>query len=257
MTTPDHPSLEEVRRHWGLAVDFHRRPEHLAGFDKMIQTVQAQAWSEAYATGIYDEVTSRDNPIDFGFGLQTISPCRVNPYGETFSMGPDPDDAPSDIEQLYRLLDIEADIAEMARHHGSLLGRTMLGLTARSLAESGFEVPGRGDTLIFRRVAGSTAYKLESLDSTIGQLAAEELHHLLDEVKPASGIPSLGDLVLRPVTPINLLHFLPSDTSQARLGWMLEDGQITAELPTDEASGQGPEVLRVSMDALLQINQRL
>ena len=33
MTTPDHPSLEEVRRHWGLAVDFHRRPEHLAGFD--------------------------------------------------------------------------------------------------------------------------------------------------------------------------------------------------------------------------------
>ena len=257
MTTPDHPSLEEVRRHWGLAVDIHRRPEHLAGFDKLIQSVQAQAWSEAYATGIYDEVTSRDNPIDFGFGLQIISPCRANPYGETFPMGPDPDEAPSDIEQLYRLLDTEADIAEMARHHGSLLGRTMLGLTARSLAESGFAVPGRGDTLIFRRVAGSTAYKLESLDTSGVYLVAGSVHYLLDEVKPASGSPSLGDLVLRPVTPINLLHFLPSDTSQARLGWMLEDGQITAELPTDEASGQGPEVLRVSLDALLQINQRL
>lgn len=257
MTTPDHPSLDEVRRHWGLAVDFHRRPEHLAGFDKLIQSIQARSWGEAYYTGVYDEVTSRDNPIDFGFGLQTISPCRVNPYGETFSMGPDPDEAPSDIEQLYRLLDTEADIAEMARHHGSLLGRTMLGLTARSLAESGFAVPGRGDTLAFRRVAGSTAYKLESLDTSADQLAAEELHHLLDEVKPASGIPSLGDLVLRPMTSINLLHFLPSDTGQARLGWMLEDGQITAELPTDEASGQGPEVLRVSLDALLQINQRL
>lgn len=257
MTTPDHPSLEEVRRHWGLAVDIHRRPEHLAGFDKMIQSVQAQAWSEAYATGIYDEVTSRDNPIDFGFGLQIISPCRANPYGETFPMGPDPDEAPSDIEQLYRLLDTEADIAEMARHHGSLLGRTMLRMAARNMAEHEIVVPGRGDTLAFRRVAGSTAYKLESLNTSADQLAAEELHHVLDEVKPASGIPSLGDLMLRPVTPINLLHFLPSDTSQARLGWMLEDGQITAELPTDEASGQGPEVLRVSLDALLQINQRL
>ena len=255
MTTPDHPSLEEVRRHWGLAVDFHRRPEHLAGFDKMIQTVQAQAWSEAYATGIYDEVTSRDNPIDFGFGLQIISPCRANPYGETFSMGPDPDEAPSDIEQLYRLLDTEADIAEMARHHGSLLGRTMLRMAARNMAEHEIVVPGRGDTLAFRRVAGSTAYKLESLDSTIGQLAAEELHHVLDEVKPASGIPSLGDLMLRRVTLINLLHFLPSDTGPARLGWMLEDGRITTELPTGNDPDQGPEVLRVSMDALLQINQ--
>lgn len=257
MTTPDHPSLDEVRRHWGLAVDFHRRPEHLAGFDKLIQSIQARAWGEAYYTGVYDEVTSRDNPIDFGFGPQIISPRRVNPYGETFSMGPDPDAAPSDTEQLHRLLDTEADIAEMARHHGSLLGRTMLRMTARTLADHDIVVPGRGDTLAFRRVAGSAVYELESLDSSIGQLAAEELHHLLDEVKPASGIPSLGDLVLRPMASINLLHFLPNDTDTARLGWMLEDGRITTELAADNGSDQGPEVLRVSMDALLQINQRL
>ena len=35
--TPNHPSLEEVRRHWGLAVDIHRREERLAEFDRMIR----------------------------------------------------------------------------------------------------------------------------------------------------------------------------------------------------------------------------
>ena len=31
------PSLEEVRRHWGLAVDRHRREERLAEFDRMVK----------------------------------------------------------------------------------------------------------------------------------------------------------------------------------------------------------------------------
>lgn len=31
------PSLEEVRRHWGLAVDTHRREERLDQFDRMIK----------------------------------------------------------------------------------------------------------------------------------------------------------------------------------------------------------------------------
>lgn len=31
------PSLEEVRRHWGLAVDQHRREDRLAGFDRMMK----------------------------------------------------------------------------------------------------------------------------------------------------------------------------------------------------------------------------
>ena len=42
--TPDHPSLEEVRRHWGLAVDIHRRDERLAEFDRLIQAVRAEAF---------------------------------------------------------------------------------------------------------------------------------------------------------------------------------------------------------------------
>ena len=43
--TPDHPSIEEVRRHWGLAVDIHRRDERLAEFDRLIQAVRAEALS--------------------------------------------------------------------------------------------------------------------------------------------------------------------------------------------------------------------
>lgn len=32
------PTLEEVRRHWGLAVDIHRREERLAQFDRMLKS---------------------------------------------------------------------------------------------------------------------------------------------------------------------------------------------------------------------------
>ena len=50
MTAPDlttgHPAVEEVRRHWGLAVDIHRRPERLAEFDRMIRSLKAEAWQE-------------------------------------------------------------------------------------------------------------------------------------------------------------------------------------------------------------------
>ena len=45
-TNHDHPSLEEVRRHWGLAVDIHRRDERLAAFDRLIQALQAEAWED-------------------------------------------------------------------------------------------------------------------------------------------------------------------------------------------------------------------
>lgn len=31
------PSLEEIRRHWGLAVGQHRREERLAEFDRMVK----------------------------------------------------------------------------------------------------------------------------------------------------------------------------------------------------------------------------
>lgn len=47
--TPDHPSIEEVRRHWGLAVDIHRRDERLAEFDRLIQSLQAKAWDRGWA----------------------------------------------------------------------------------------------------------------------------------------------------------------------------------------------------------------
>jgi len=36
--TKNTPSLDEVRRHWGLAVDIHRREERLEEFDRMIKS---------------------------------------------------------------------------------------------------------------------------------------------------------------------------------------------------------------------------
>lgn len=44
--TPDHPSVEEVRRHWGLAVDIHRRDERLAEFDRLIQAIKDEVRAE-------------------------------------------------------------------------------------------------------------------------------------------------------------------------------------------------------------------
>ncbi len=59
--TPNHPSLEEVRRHWGLAVDIHRRPERLAEFDRLIQSLQAEAFFLGWAGGAYGK-DRHDNP---------------------------------------------------------------------------------------------------------------------------------------------------------------------------------------------------
>ena len=61
MIDHNHPAVEEVRRHWGLAVDIHRRPERLAEFDRMIRSIQTEAWGkfqEHYAAeweGAYPE----------------------------------------------------------------------------------------------------------------------------------------------------------------------------------------------------------
>ena len=36
------PSLDEIRRHWGLAVDVHRRTERLAEFDRAVIELTAE-----------------------------------------------------------------------------------------------------------------------------------------------------------------------------------------------------------------------
>ena len=66
--TPNHPSLEEVRRHWGLAVDIHRREERLAEFDRMIRSLKAEAWEEGWGVGMKDA----DSTVGFG----TANPYR-------------------------------------------------------------------------------------------------------------------------------------------------------------------------------------
>ena len=68
---PDHPSLEEVRRHWGLAVDIHRRDERLAAFDRLIQALQAEAWDRGWA-----DRKQYDQDIDW----RTIPVTDTNPY---------------------------------------------------------------------------------------------------------------------------------------------------------------------------------
>ena len=69
--TPDHPSLEEVRRHWGLAVDIHRRDEQLAAFDRLIQALQAEAWDRGWA-----DRKQYNQDIDW----RTIPVTDTNPY---------------------------------------------------------------------------------------------------------------------------------------------------------------------------------
>ena len=69
--TPDHPSLEEVRRHWGLAVDIHRRDERLAAFDRLIQALQAEAWDQGWR-----DRKQYDQDIDW----RTIPVTDTNPY---------------------------------------------------------------------------------------------------------------------------------------------------------------------------------
>lgn len=49
------PTTDEVRRHWGIAVDLHRRDSRLAEFDRMIAEVERaaaeKAWDEGYTRG--------------------------------------------------------------------------------------------------------------------------------------------------------------------------------------------------------------
>lgn len=37
------PSIDEIRRHWGLSVDVHRREERLAEFDRAIDALRIEA----------------------------------------------------------------------------------------------------------------------------------------------------------------------------------------------------------------------
>lgn len=72
------PSAEEVRRHWGLAVDTHRREERLAEFDRMIAKVRAEAKAEAWdaCEGAWYHAHSLDNIEPWGY-------LPHNPYKET------------------------------------------------------------------------------------------------------------------------------------------------------------------------------
>lgn len=58
------PSLEEIRRHWGLAVDAHRREERLAEFDRMIAKIRAETKAEAWDEGLQEGLQGgwEDNP---------------------------------------------------------------------------------------------------------------------------------------------------------------------------------------------------
>ena len=68
----NHPAVEEVRRHWGLAVDIHRRPERLAEFDRMIRALKAEAWDQGAEAGERDYATALDPGHE----------CIPNPYRE-------------------------------------------------------------------------------------------------------------------------------------------------------------------------------
>ena len=79
-------NTNEVRTHWGLAVNLHRREKRLAEFDRWlaetIRQAKAEAWDEGYSSGVNDARIADSTPIDFGFGETYIEPCRANPYAE-------------------------------------------------------------------------------------------------------------------------------------------------------------------------------
>lgn len=92
------PSIEEVRRHWGLAVDVHRREERLAEFDRMIDSVRAEGWENAHREVSYIPCWIKDWD-DHGFDLWTdengyaqesgarievMKVLRNNPYTEDY-----------------------------------------------------------------------------------------------------------------------------------------------------------------------------
>lgn len=61
------PTLEEVRRYWGLAVDIHRREERLAEFDALIESIRDEAWDDGAKWGMVAQDCvaeyTRQNPI--------------------------------------------------------------------------------------------------------------------------------------------------------------------------------------------------
>lgn len=57
------PSLEEVRRYWGLAVDTHRREERLAEFDRMMKDHVKSVIEESLTSNTVTIKESEDESI--------------------------------------------------------------------------------------------------------------------------------------------------------------------------------------------------
>ena len=75
------PSLEEIRRHWGLAVGTHRRNERLAEFNRMIAKVRAEAKREALEEALED--AAFDLPVGMSRkGFYKWLRARANQYKE-------------------------------------------------------------------------------------------------------------------------------------------------------------------------------
>lgn len=78
---------------------------------------------------------------------------------------------------------------------------------------------------------------------------------MLDEVETDYEGKTLTNLLVVPMVPTQLQHFLTDDKQQVQLGWMLNNHLTTTVISHDPDSDEAPEWLLVSLDALNEIDQ--
>lgn len=73
------PPISEVRTHWGIAVDQHRRAERLAEFDRMIAEVERAAAEKGWEEG---EIAGYEDALAEQRGIESHE-YTSNPYLKT------------------------------------------------------------------------------------------------------------------------------------------------------------------------------
>lgn len=194
-----------------------------------------------------DEKTTDELLVD-GWDLEEISDATLRPFIDERSAG---------TERLSQLLQARDDAESLHRYAAGRADRGLLAAVADTLIARGIVVPGRGDALVFRRVPGSgrLIYEFASLRADGSELSASKVYDVLDEVETDYEAETLADLLVVPMVPTQLQHFLPSTEDRVQLGWMLNNHLTTTVISHDPDSDEAPEWLLVSLDALNEIDQ--
>lgn len=194
------------------------------------------------------DAKTTDELLEDGWDLEEISDATLRPFIDERSAG---------TERLSQLLQARDDTESLFHYAAARASRGLLAAVADTLIARGIVVPGRGDALVFRRQPGfgRLVYEFASLRAEGSELSASKVYDVLDEVETAYEGQTLADLLFLPMVPNQLQHFLPDDTEQVQLGWMLNNHLTTTVISHDPDSDEAPEWLLVSVDALNEIDQ--